>query len=106
MEAGGAQRLYGLGQLLVSHQHVIGIKSANWQNTDTGVSQRDSHRNENTDKVQIERPLDFDGSPALTGSHIVVNLGIGTDDRELISGSRHGEKAGTSCPLGNWVRGF
>ena len=106
METGSAQRLYGLGQLLVSHQHVIGIKSADWQDADTGVSQWDSHRNENTDQVEIERPLDFDGSPALTSPHIVANLGIGTDDRELIHGSRHGEEAGTSCPLGNWVRGF
>src|ERR1700722_12303103 len=106
MEAGGAQRFYGLGQLLVSHQNVVGIKSADWQDTYTGVSQRDSHRNEDTDQVEIERALDFDGSPAPTGPHLIVNLGIGTDDRELIHGSRHGEEAGTSCPLGDRVRRF
>jgi hypothetical protein len=106
MKAGCPKGLYRLRQLLVSHQHIIGIKGTDGQDTDTGMSQWNSHRNENTDQIEIEGPLNLDGSPSPTSSHFVTDLRIRADDRKLIRGSRHGEKAGTGCPLRNRVRGF
>src|SRR5215469_16912100 len=99
VEAGGAKRLYRLCELLVAHQDVIGIKGTDRQDTDTGMSQRDRYRNENTDQIEVERTLNLDGSPAPTSPHLVAHLGIRANDRQLIRGSRHGEKAGTGCPL-------
>src|SRR5260370_23291277 len=79
MKAGCPKGLYRLRQLPVSHQHIIGIKGTDRQDTDTGMSQWNSHRNENTDQIEIERPLNLDGPPAPTSSHFVSAIGIGAD---------------------------
>ena len=53
MEPGAAKRLDSLRQLPVAHQDVIGIEGADGEDTDTGMSQRHSNRNEYTDQIEV-----------------------------------------------------
>ena len=86
-ESSEPQGLYRIGQLLVSNQDVVCFVSGDGENAYVGLRKRNSHRNENPNKIQIERTLYFKSSPASTCMRATRHEVIFANHRKFVAGA-------------------
>jgi hypothetical protein len=87
VEPGETQSLYGVNQLPVSDQHIVCFVSGDRENAYVGLCQRDSNRDQNPDKIQIERTFYLEPSPTSTGARSSGDESVFTNDTKFLSGA-------------------
>src|SRR5271157_1954851 len=87
VEPGETQGLYRVNQLQVPDQHIVCFVSGDRENAYVGLCQRDSNRDQNPDKIQIERTFYLEPSPTSTSARSSGNESVFTNDTKFLSGA-------------------
>ncbi len=96
------ERFDGACELLLAHEHVVGVVRRHRHDAHTRRRERLRNRNENADERDIEWPANAEGVPSTARDLTGFDLRDGADDRQLVGRSRHREEGATRSPRWDW----
>lgn len=95
-----SQGFLGLCELLFPHEDVVGVKSGNRKDADTGFSKRSGNRSKYAGKPEIQYPIYSNDVPVAFRFHIQRDLILLADDGEFGFGMSNAMKVFAIHPVG------